>query len=822
MKILVVEDDELTARALEGILSHQNYAVEIATSAQSAWELVEIFDYDLVLLDVVLPGMDGVALCRRMRSHQYAMPIMLVTAKDDSHDKALGLDAGADDYVTKPFNSEELMARIRALLRRGTPEATPKLEWGKLCLDPEACEVYYDDQLLPLTPKEYALLELLMRNPRRVFSCGMVIEHLWAYDDTPGEDAVRTHIKCVRQKMKKGGAPNTLIETVYGIGYRLRPLKKQGVDAVIEVEQQTRSAIANIWQQFQPRIEGQLVQIELAIAALSQRQLSAELHQTAKRNCHSLKGALGMFGLPQGSVIAGDLERQWASLKLPELESLDAEFCAKLQQNLVLLRQEVAENLSENLSENSSENLSDHASDWATPNSPSELKTEQPLLLIVDAEISQLKGLKLEADRWNLRISHVTSLAMARQQLRQEQVQAKDLMLPDAMLPDAMLPNAILFDPAIAHSEHMALKFLQELTTAQPLLPVFVWTTHRSLEQRLAISQHGGRRFLDKSTDPSQVMRAVSQALRALEPTEGRVLVVDDDPIILLALRQLLEPWGLHVETLPDPRQFLETLERTDPDLLILDLKMPHITGIELCQIVRNDERWSNLSILCLTAQTDPDLVGRVFAAGADDFLRKPIVGPELVVRVVNRLERTKLLQRLLNTDPLTGLLNRQKSSMELTQRLEASQREHHPFCLALLDVNGFRFINRRYGHAVGDGVLRYLGQSLLRGLGPEDVVARWGGEEFVVGIVGRDRETAITHLSQLLQHIEQQGMITTRGEMIHPSCCFGVAPATATTLDLLSLYQAAEQALHDHKAQGYVVPVTLGEPIALVNDVMQ
>ncbi|NJR68973.1 MAG: GGDEF domain-containing protein [Synechococcales cyanobacterium CRU_2_2] len=202
------------------------------------------------------------------------------------------------------------------------------------------------------------------------------------------------------------------------------------------------------------------------------------------------------------------------------------------------------------------------------------------------------------------------------------------------------------------------------------------------------------------------------------------------------------------------------------------------------------------------------------------DFLRKPIVGPELVVRVVNRLERTKLLQRLLNTDPLTGLLNRQKSSMELTQRLEASQREHHPFCLALLDVNGFRFINRRYGHAVGDGVLRYLGQSLLRGLGPEDVVARWGGEEFVVGIVGRDREPAIAQLSQLLQHIEQQGMITTRGEMIHPSCCFGVALATAATLDLLSLYQAAEQALHDHKVQGYVVPVTLGEPIASVNDV--
>lgn len=222
MKILVVEDDEFIVQALTAVLNSQNYAVEVATDGEAGWNLIETFDYDLIILDVMLPKLDGISLCRQLRTDGWQMPILLLTGCDRSHDKAVGLDAGADDYVVKPFDTEELVARVRALLRRGNIISKPVLEWGKLRLDPSRYEVTYNTQILSLTPKEYALLELFLRNSRQVFSCDTILEHLWSYGDTPGEEAVRTHIKGLRQKLKAAGSGN-LIETIYGIGYRLQP-----------------------------------------------------------------------------------------------------------------------------------------------------------------------------------------------------------------------------------------------------------------------------------------------------------------------------------------------------------------------------------------------------------------------------------------------------------------------------------------------------------------------------------------------------------------------------------------------------------------------
>ena len=194
MKILIVEDDELVAEALSAVLNHHNYAVEIANDGETGWDLVQAFDYDLIILDITLPKLDGISLCRRIRSHGLLTPIMLVTGCDRPHEKAVGLDAGADDYVVKPFEEEELVARVRALLRRGAVNLQPILEWRDLILDPTSCEVNYKTKNLSLTPKEYSLLELFLRNSRRVFSCGMILEHLWSYEDIPSEEAVRTHI----------------------------------------------------------------------------------------------------------------------------------------------------------------------------------------------------------------------------------------------------------------------------------------------------------------------------------------------------------------------------------------------------------------------------------------------------------------------------------------------------------------------------------------------------------------------------------------------------------------------------------------------------
>lgn len=230
MRILIVEDDTQLAEVLAEALSRRQYVVDLAKDGEAAWNSAELVKYDLVVLDVTLPKLDGIKFCHRLRTistnnpayRNSGTPVLMLTARDTVADKIAGLDAGADDYVAKPFDLEELMARIRALLRRGNSTSTVSLIWGKLYLNPSTYEATYDGQYLSLTPKEYAILELLMANGRRVLSRSSIIEQVWSVDDSPVEETVRSHIKCLRQKLRELGASEDFIETVHGLGYRLK------------------------------------------------------------------------------------------------------------------------------------------------------------------------------------------------------------------------------------------------------------------------------------------------------------------------------------------------------------------------------------------------------------------------------------------------------------------------------------------------------------------------------------------------------------------------------------------------------------------------
>lgn len=221
MKILLVEDDQRIAQALAEALSDQNYAVDIAGDGEEGWSYIEVYEYSLILLDWMLPKLDGIRLCQRIRQQGLHTPVLLLTAKDTSSDKVLGLDVGADDYVVKPFDLQELMARIRALLRRGNTTLPTVLEWGKLRLNPSTTDVTYGNQPLHLTPKEYQLLELFLRQSHRTLNRSTILEALWTSEEPPGEETIKVHIRSLRQKLAAVGATD-LIETVYGLGYRLR------------------------------------------------------------------------------------------------------------------------------------------------------------------------------------------------------------------------------------------------------------------------------------------------------------------------------------------------------------------------------------------------------------------------------------------------------------------------------------------------------------------------------------------------------------------------------------------------------------------------
>jgi len=219
--ILVIEDEERIADFLRRGLTFENYRVLVAADGPAGLSLARDQPPDLVILDWMLPGLDGLEVCRRLRAAG-PTPILMLTAKDAVPDRVAGLDAGADDYLVKPFAFDELLARIRALLRRAKPsEATEVLKFGDLTLDPAAREARRADRRLELTAREFDLLEMLLRHPRQVLTREMIYDRIWGYDFGGESNIIEVYIRYLRQKTESAGEPR-LIQTVRGVGYVLR------------------------------------------------------------------------------------------------------------------------------------------------------------------------------------------------------------------------------------------------------------------------------------------------------------------------------------------------------------------------------------------------------------------------------------------------------------------------------------------------------------------------------------------------------------------------------------------------------------------------
>lgn len=220
MRVLIVEDEPKMARVLRRGLEQEGYAVDTAADGQDGLHMATENDYDAVVLDVMLPILDGIEVCRGMRDRGRWAPVIMLTARDAIADRVRGLDAGADDYLVKPFSFEELLARLRSLVRRGVRERPTILEAGPVTLDPATHRVTHSGKRVELTPREYALLELLMRHAGQVLSRTRILEHVWNYNYDGGSNVVDAYVKYLRKKLD---APHgsRLIKTVRGSGYML-------------------------------------------------------------------------------------------------------------------------------------------------------------------------------------------------------------------------------------------------------------------------------------------------------------------------------------------------------------------------------------------------------------------------------------------------------------------------------------------------------------------------------------------------------------------------------------------------------------------------
>ncbi|MEC4983649.1 MAG: response regulator [Oscillatoria sp. PMC 1068.18] len=494
MRILIIHNNQAMIKALAGALKGQNYIIDLASDGQIGWELGQTYNYDLIVLDAVLPEIDGVALCRQLRKKYATTPILLLTDSDRSSQVS---SAGADEYITKPFDWSEILARIRYWLHQRRVAKAQVLSWGQLSLNPANCQVTYGGKPVSLRPKEYSLLELFLRSSDRILNCDLILEQLWAYNEYPGEQAVRAHIKGLRQQLRKVDAGN-IIETVYGLGYRLKP-QAQLANSHLETNPQNSSLSSNLqqalaisWQELKQDTLKQVAILKQATQQLlNSGEIDSSLQAEAINEAHKLAGLSGTFGFSQASNLARKIEEL-----LEQSSSLNQETVALCQ-------------------------------------------------------------------NWTEKIE-------------------------------------------------------QELKYSQPSLPKFTKSnSENNLEDTFTQNNSG----------------------------KMKVLVVDDDPNILHTIKNLLNTQGMETTTLENPCFFWEVLEKSSPDLVILDVKMPFFDGIEICKLIRKHTEWAKLPVLFLTRYDNTETVQNVFEVGADDFITKPFIGTELVTRIIARIERNRFLR---------------------------------------------------------------------------------------------------------------------------------------------------------------------------------
>jgi len=364
---------------------------------------------------------------------------------------------------------------------------------------------------------------------------------------------------------------------------------------------------------------------------------------------------------------------------------------------------------------------------------------------------------------------------------------------------DAALINVAEEDPDLSFKLARELRGLPGYET----LPLAFISGNALIKDRVEAAHAGASLYLDKPLESDSLEKAVQHLVAIRQGGRPRVLICDDDEFFANTVALTLRNEGMVVRILLDPNKILDTMQDFPPDMLLLDVMMPEVTGFEVCRMLRQVPRWQDLPIIFLTGQTGVDARVEAFRSGGDDYLPKPVVNEELLTRVKVRLDRSRLLKERSDKDTITGLLLRRAFSEQLSGMIAEAQRTKLKFTVCLLDVDLFKKVNDGYGHLAGDRVLAGLGSLLARRFRVDDLRGRWGGEEFILAFRREAKETMHAAVNRVLNEFKEISFTGDHGEVFHVSFSGGMASYPEDGESVYELLQTADRRLYDSKKNG-------------------
>lgn len=468
-----------------------------------------------------------------------------------------------------------------------------------------------------------------------------------------------------------------------------------------------------------------------------------------EREAHKLKGSLGSFGFPQGSNLAAELETLLSSEQFEQAEVQN--YCRQI---LAVLDEE-------------SQVLTLQASETA-------------IVLVFSSDNELLLELTATARDENIRILALSD--------------------PDQVEAFILTSNLTAAIVDLQSQPRDGRKLIETLSRSHASRVVAL-TSKDDGDALVEAAALGAWKVIDRSA-PAQ---SILSFTRPLSRRGGslRVMSVDDDPIVLAKLESTFESMGLNYRGLLHPERFWLELEEFDPDLLLLDLDLPGVGGLELCRAVRASARWGEVPLVVLTAHSDLETKYQVFRAGADDFIAKPISEPELRQRIANRLGGSRVEKERAERDHLTGLLTRSKALNLVQQMAATAERKGLGMSVAVVDLDRFKRINDTHGHAVGDVVLKTTAGMILSAFRDGDVVARWGGEEIVIAALQMTQKMMAERLSKVLKSVQAMPFEGSDGVKFFTSYSAGVAEYPVNGMEFSTLFDAADAALYRAKEEG-------------------